>query len=67
MTASESLDIAQRLRQSCVLSLLLFNMFFAAVIHVVLVGFSEDQDIVRYLVHLEEDVVVRRQLPSACV
>ena len=40
---SKWFDVTQGLRQGCVLSLLLFNMFFAAVIHVVLVRFSEDK------------------------
>ena len=35
---------------------LLFNIFFAAVIHAVLNRFSEDPDISRDLVHLEEDL-----------
>ena len=43
---SESFDVAQGLRQGCVLSLLLFNVFTAA-IHVVLVRFSEDEDRVK--------------------
>lgn len=58
---------------------LLFNEFFAAAIHVVLVRFSEDEDIVRDLVHLEVDGLVRRgvgaigmrmkgpEVPLACV
>ena len=33
-----------------------FNFFFAAVTHAVVVRFSEDPDIVRDLVHLEEDL-----------
>ena len=36
---SESFDVTQALRQGCVLSPLLFNVFFAAVIHVA-VGFK---------------------------
>ena len=44
-----------------------FNVFFAAAIHAVLVRFSEDADIVRDLVHLEEDVVVGKEMPLACV
>ena len=43
---SESFHVAQGLRQGCVLSLLLFNVFTAA-IHVVLVRFSEDEDRVK--------------------
>ena len=48
------------------LSPLLFNVLFAAVIHVVLVRFSEDEDI-RNLVHLEEDVVSGKEVPLARV
>ena len=51
-----------------VLSPLLVNVFFAAVIHVVLVRFSEDEiTVARDLVHLEEDVVGGREVPLARV
>ena len=40
---SEWFDVTERFRQGYVLSPLLFNMFFAAVIHVVLVRFNEDK------------------------
>ena len=40
---SEWFDVTQELRQGHVLSPLLFNTFFAAVIHVVLVRFSYDE------------------------
>ena len=36
-------------------------------IHVVLVRFREDEAIARDLVHLQEDVVVGRELPLACM
>ena len=42
-------------------------MFFAAAIQVVLVRFSEDEQIDRDLVHLEESVAVGNEVPIACV
>ena len=42
------------LRQGCVLSPLLFNFFFAAVLNVVLQRFSEDPALLAELVHLKE-------------
>ena len=66
---SEWFDISQGLRQECVLSPLRFTTFFAAVIHAVLVCFSEDPDIARDLVylgeHLKEDGV--KFDPLSCV
>ena len=52
---SEWFDVTQGLRQGCVLSPL-FNVFFAAAMHAVLVRFSEDPDTLRDLVHFEEDL-----------
>ena len=44
----------QRLRQGCVLSSLLFNIFFAAVLIVVLQRFNEEPALLAELVHLKE-------------
>ena len=48
------LEVEQGLRQGCVLSLLLFNIFFAAVLTVVLQRLSEGPAILAELVHLKE-------------
>ena len=53
---SEWFDVTQGLRQGRVSSPLLFNVFFAAEIRAVMVRFSENPDILRDLVHLEEDL-----------
>ena len=54
MVSTEWFDVTQGLRQGCVLSLLFFTIFFAAVINARLIRFSEDPEIVRDLVFLEE-------------
>ena len=46
-------EVEQRLRQGCMLSPLLFNIFFAALLNIVLQRFSEDPAILAELVHLK--------------
>ena len=51
---SEWFEVAQGLRQGCVLSTLLFNVFFAAILLVVQERFSKDAGILADLIHLQE-------------
>ena len=46
--------MAQGIRQGCVLSRLLFNVSFAAILLVALERFSEDADILGDFAHLQE-------------
>ena len=51
---SEWFEMAQELRQGCVLSPLLFNVFFAAILLVAQERFSKDAGILADFIHLQE-------------
>ena len=74
---SEWFEVAQGLRQGCVLSSLLFNVFFAAILLVALEIFSKDVGILADLIHLQEQSAkvgpetalecVRRAIGGCCM
>ena len=51
---SERFEVAQGLRQGCVFSPLLFKVFFAAILFVVLERFSKDAGLLADLIHPQE-------------